>query len=96
MLIHKKKYNVQKKIMTKKQLAEIIKYSFPTEIYIITEDNHLQLIFCPFEVIVLQNVGLLIQGQIMEVKGVKITSEVITVFNIEDDYYYYYHFDIMI
>ena len=42
--------------MTKKELAELLKYSSPLEIYVITWKNTLIKLFCPFEVQVLQDI----------------------------------------
>ena len=48
--------------MTKKELAELLKYSCPREIYVITWNNILKRLFCPFEVQVVQDIGTLKKG----------------------------------
>ena len=82
--------------MTDHELAEILKYSSPKEIYVITWNNQLIKLKCPFRVIVLKNVGLLLKGEIILVTEIKVTSEIKTVYIIEMNAYYYYHFDILI
>ena len=82
--------------MTKKELAELLKYSSPREIYVITWNNILKRLFCPFEVQVLQDIGTLKTGQFVFVEEIKVTIELKTVFIIDTKAYYYYHFDIVI
>lgn len=82
--------------MTKKELAELLKYSSPREIYVITWNNILKRLFCPFEVQVLQDIGTLKTGQFVFVEEIKVTIELKTVFIIDNKAYYYYHFEIVI
>ena len=82
--------------MTKKELAELLKYSSPKELWVITFNNFLKRLICPFKVKVLQDVGLLKRGQIVLVSQVKVTSELKTVYLINEQAYYYYHFDIIV
>ena len=82
--------------MTKKELAEVLKYSSPREIYVITWNNILKRLFCPFEVQVVQDIGTLKKGQIVYVDEIKVTIELKTVFIIDTKAYYYYHFEIVI
>ena len=82
--------------MTKKELAEVLKYSSPREIYVITWNNILKRLFCPFEVQVLQDIDTLKKGQIVYVDEIKVTIELKTVFIIDNKAYYYYHFEIVI
>lgn len=82
--------------MTKKELAELLKYSSPLEIYVITWNNILKRLFCPFEVQVVQDIGTLKKGQIVYVDEIKVTIELKTVFIIDTKAYYYYHFEIVI
>jgi len=82
--------------MTKKELAELLKYSSPLEIYVITWNNILKRMFCPFEVQVLQDIGTLKKGQFVFVDEIKVTIELKTVFIIDTKAYYYYHFEIVI
>lgn len=80
--------------MTKKELAELLKYSSPREIYVITHYNVLKRLFCPVKVRVLQDIGILKRGQIVLVQEIKVTIELKTVYIIDNDAYYYYHFNI--
>ncbi|GIZ07905.1 hypothetical protein [Flavobacterium sp. UMI-01] len=82
--------------MTDHELAEILKYSSPKEIYVFTWNNQLIQLKCPFRVLVLNNVGWLLKGQIVLVTEIKVTSEIKTVYIIEMNAYYYYHFEILI
>ena len=81
--------------MTKDELADFLKYSSPKELYIVTWNNVLEILYCPFKVIVLVSVGELEKGQSVWVQEVKITMELKTVYVINDKAYYYYHFDII-
>ena len=81
--------------MTKKELAELLKYSSPREIYVITWNNILKRLFCPFRVKVLQDIGALKKGQTVLVQEIKVTLELKTVYIINNEAYYYHHFDIL-
>ena len=82
--------------MDKQELAEQLKYSSSEYLYIITWNNVLKQMFCPFRVSVLASIGTLIEGQIVWVEQVKVTIDLKTVFVIDGNAYYYYHFDILI
>ena len=82
--------------MKKKQLQEILKYSNPKELYIVTWNNLLKRLFCPFRVVVLEDVGSLKKDETYDVEGVMVTSELKTVYLVKGRYFYYYHFDILI
>lgn len=82
--------------MTKEQLNELLKYSNPKELYIVAWNNLLKKLFCPFRVVVLANIGELIEGDVVEVEEVKITTDLKTVYLIQGKYYFYHHFDILI
>ena len=82
--------------MNEKELAELLKYSSPRELYIVTWYNLLQILFCPFKVKVLQPVDTLKKGQIVWVDEIKVTLELKTVYIIKEKAYYYYHFDIIV
>lgn len=82
--------------MTKKELAELLKHSSPREIYVITWNNILKRLFCPFNVTVLQDIGCLKKGQTVLVQEVKVTLELKTVYIINNEAYYYHHFDILV
>lgn len=82
--------------MSDQELAELLKHSNPKEIYVITWNNCLLRLKCPFRVEVITNVGLLLKGEIVLVTEIKVTKEIKTVFIIERNAYYYYHFAILI
>jgi hypothetical protein len=82
--------------MTKKDLAELLKYSSPKELWVITWNNILKRLFCPFRVKVLQDIGTLKKGQIVLVQEVKVTFELKTVYIIDNQAYHYYHFNILV
>lgn len=81
--------------MNEKELAETLKYSSPNTLYIITWNNLLKRLLCPFKVLVRHSVGELIEGEIVLVDGVKVTGSLKTVYIIKGYAYYYYHFDIV-
>lgn len=81
--------------MNEKQLAEILRYSSPHELYIVTWNNLLKLLITPFKVFVIDDVGVLKKGQFVLVEEVKITSELVTVYIIKGDAFFYFHFDII-
>lgn len=82
--------------MDKQDLAEQLKYSSSEWLYIVTWNNLLKQLFCPFKVVVLRSVGSLFEGQIVWVEAVKVTMQLKTVFVIDSSAYYYYYFDILI
>jgi hypothetical protein len=82
--------------MNDKELAELLKYSSPKELYVVTWNNLLKTLFCPFKVNVLNGVGDFEKNQIVWVDEVKITSELKTVYIIRGKAYYYHHFNILI
>lgn len=82
--------------MTKKELAELLKYSNPREIYVITHFGVLIQLFCPIKVQVLQDIGTLKKNQIVFVDEIKVTFKLETVYIINNDAYYYHHFDILV
>jgi hypothetical protein len=82
--------------MTEKELADQLKYSSPKEIYVVTRNNRIVVLICPFKVLVLQNIGMLKKRQIVLVDEVKVTNELKTVFIIGNYAYYYYYFDFVV
>jgi hypothetical protein len=80
--------------MTKNELADLLKYSNPREIYVITHFGVLIRLFCPIKVQVLQNIGTLKKNQIVFVDEIKVTLELKTVYIINNAAYYYFHFSI--
>ena len=69
--------------MTKEQLAEILKYSSPNTLYIVTWNNLLKILFCPFEVVAKHQIGDLKEGEKVLVEAVKVTANLKTVFRLK-------------
>lgn len=81
--------------MNRKELIELLKYSSPNKLYIITWNNLLKLLICPFRVLVRHDIAHLKAQSIVWVDEVKVTLELKTVFVIEGRAYYYFHFEII-
>lgn len=81
--------------MDEKQLAELLKFSSPNELYIVNLNNLLELLFTPFKVLALDDIGPFKKGQAVWVEEVKITKELRTVYVIKGRAYYYHHFEIL-
>ncbi|MBQ0739105.1 hypothetical protein [Mesonia mobilis] len=81
--------------MNKKELIELLKFSSPSQLYIITWNNLLKLLICPFKVLVKVDIGLLRANEVVWVDEVKVTLDLKTIFIIENKAYYYYHFEIL-
>ena len=82
--------------MNDKELAELLKYSSSKELYVVTWNNILKLLFCPFKVKANRNIGMLKKGQNVMVEEVKITMDLQTIYIINNLAYYYYHFEIVL
>ena len=82
--------------MDEKKLAELLKYSNPKALYVVTWNNLLKLLFCPFKVCLKHDIGGLRHGQIVLVEEVKVTMELKTVYLINGQFYHYHHFEILV
>jgi len=82
--------------MDKKDLAEQLKYSSSEYLFVVTWNNLLKQLFCPFKVVVLKSVGALVKGQFVWVQAVKVTMELKTVFIIDGSAYFYFYFEIVV
>ena len=82
--------------MDQKDLVELLKYSSPYSILVVTFRNDLVELFCPFTVYVKQDIGELREGENASVSLVKLSTNLKTVFVIQDKAYYYFYFDILI
>ena len=82
--------------MTKKELAEVLKYSNSQELYVITHYGVLMRLFCPVKIQVLGDIGILKRGQIVFVDEIKVTIELKTVYIIDNEAYYYWYFDFIL
>jgi hypothetical protein len=81
--------------MSDDELADVLKYSSPDTLYIITWNNLLKKLFCPFQVMVKHQIGDLKKGEFVWVENVKVTMKLKTVFLISGRAYYYDHFEIL-
>lgn len=63
---------------------------------VVTWYNKLKEIYCPFPVVVKAKVGNLAMGQKAKVSSVKLSSNGVTVFIINNQAYYYNYFDILL
>lgn len=77
------------------ELADILKYCSPNALYVITWDNLLKKLFCPFLVRVKHRIGELEKDEPVWVENVKVTVKLKTVFIIKGRAYYYNHFEIL-
>lgn len=82
--------------MTKKELAEILKYASPRVLYVITWNNLLKKLHCPFKVKAKQSIGSIVKGEVVLVDEVKVNLELKTVFIIKNQAYFYFYFDIIV
>ncbi|MDP3314377.1 hypothetical protein [Lutibacter sp.] len=82
--------------MNEKELLKLLQFSNPKELWIVTYNNLLKILFCPFEVLVLTDVGTLKKGQVVWVDRIKITQELKTVYIINGQAYYYHYFDFIV
>lgn len=82
--------------MNRKQLAELLRYSSPYSLLVITYKNEILELHCPFWVLVKHDIGKLREGMKAPVEMVKLSFELKTVFMIVGTPYYYWHFSILI
>lgn len=82
--------------MNKRELAKLLKYSHPKQLYVVDWKDALRLLNCPFKVVVKDDIGELVKGELVEVDEVKITTELITVFIVQNQAYYFWHFEILV
>jgi hypothetical protein len=79
----------------KKYIEEVFKYCKIDSILVINKVGHLQRLQCPFEVMVILDVGELRKGLICLVSAVKIDLHLIDVYVIRDKAYYYFNFRVL-
>jgi len=82
--------------MNRKQLAELLKYASPYSILVVTWQNKIIELKCPFKVEVKNEIGELIVGEVVVVELVKTSTNLKAVFIINGNAYYYFHFIILI
>lgn len=81
--------------MSDDELADVLKYSSPDSLFIITWNNLLKKLFCPFQVVVKHQIGELEKGEVVWVESVKVTVKLKTVFIVKGRAYYYHYFTIL-
>ena len=79
----------------KKYIEEIFKYCKTDSILVIGKTGQLQRLDCPFEVVVIQDVGELYKGLICLVNAVKIDLSLIDVYIIRNKAYYFFNFRVL-
>ena len=79
----------------KKYIEEIFKYCKTDSILVINKHGHLQRLQCPFEVVVVTDVGELRKGLVCLVNAVKIDMSLIDVYIILNKAYYYFNFSVL-
>ena len=75
--------------------AFLLKYSSPFSILVITAEDKLIELNCPFKVAVIKNVKNMMVSEIKEVSQVKLATNNKLVFIIEDRPYFYNYFTIL-
>jgi hypothetical protein len=79
----------------KKYIEEIFNYCKIDSILVINKTGSLERLDCPFEVLVIQNVGELEKGLICLVNAVKMDLQLIDVYIIGNKAYYYFNFKVI-
>jgi hypothetical protein len=79
----------------KKYIEEVFKYCKTDSIMVMNNTGQLQRLQCPFEVMVIQDVGQLYRGLICLVSAVKIDLTLIDVYIIKDKAYYFFNFRVL-
>lgn len=74
----------------------LLKYSSPFSILVVTDDNQLIELNCPFKVKVIKQIRNLILEQTVEVTQVKLATNYKLVYIIDDKPYYYFYFTILL
>ena len=79
----------------KKYIEEVFKYCKTDSILVMSKTGQLQRLQCPFEVVVISNVGELYKGLICLVSAVNIDLTLIDVYIIRDKAYYFFNFRVL-
>jgi hypothetical protein len=79
----------------RKYIEEIFKYCKIDSILVINKTDQLQRLQCPFEVVVIQNVGDLEIGLKCNVDAVLLSLSLIDVYMIGDKAYYFFNFRVL-
>jgi hypothetical protein len=79
----------------RKYIEEVFKYCKIDSILVMSKTGQLQCLQCPFEVVVISNVGELRKGLICLVNAVKLDLSLIDVYIIRDKAYYFFNFRVL-
>ena len=79
----------------RKYIEEVFKYCKIDSILVINKMGQSQRLDCPFEVLVIQDVGELYKGLICLVNAVKLDLSLIDVYIIRNKAYYFFNFRIL-
>ena len=79
----------------RKYIEEIFKHCKIDSILVINNIGHLERLQCPFEVVVIQDVGELYKGLICLVNAVKLDLTLIDVYIIRNKAYYFFNFRVI-
>lgn len=79
----------------KKYIEEIFKYCKIDSILVINKMGQLERLDCPFEVVVISDVGELYKGLICLVNAVKLDISLIDVYIIRNKAYYFFNFRVL-
>jgi hypothetical protein len=82
--------------MNANEYGFLLRYSSPYSILVVTFENKLIELECPFRVSVIKSVNKMMRSQIKEVTQVKLSTNGKIVYIIDDEPYYYNHFTIII
>lgn len=82
--------------MKNSELVELLRYSTPWSIWVVTFENKLIELKCPFMVLAIRNIGNVAKEDICEVAYIKISTNLKIVYMINKVPYFYYHFEILI
>jgi len=82
--------------MNANEYGFLLRYSSPHSILVVTFENKLIELACPFKVNVIKSINKMMATQIKEVTLVKLSTNGKIVYIIEDEPYYYDHFTILI
>lgn len=79
----------------RKYIEEVFKYCKTDSILVMNKVGHLKRLQCPFEVVVIADVGELTKGLICLVSAVKIDLSLIDVYIIKNKAYYFFNFRVL-
>lgn len=82
--------------MDRNALTFLLKYSTPFSVLVVSEEDKLVEIHCPFRVKAIKVVKNIMVGEFRMVTQVKLATNNKLVFIINDTPFYYYYFDIII